>query len=115
MLVLLSLECLLIFIFIILDIFYFYIFFESTLPLLFIFIGIGGNKYKIKASYYIFIYTMLGSLFLLISILFVLKILGGTDFYQLFKSNINFFFQTYIFIGFFIAFAVKAPTILLNN
>jgi NADH-ubiquinone oxidoreductase chain 4 len=114
-LLLIFLECLLIFLFLTLDIFYFYVFFESTLPLLFIFIGIGGNKFKIKASYYIFLYTMLGSLFLLLSILFVIKILGGTDFYNLFNSNINFLLQIYIFIGFFIAFAVKTPTILLNN
>jgi NADH-ubiquinone oxidoreductase chain 4 len=80
-----------------------------TLPCLFLFIGIGGNKFKIKASYYIFIYTMFGSLFLLISILYIIKIFGNTDFYSLFKNNLNYIHQSYIFIGLFLAFAVKTP------
>jgi NADH-ubiquinone oxidoreductase chain 4 len=107
--ILLLLEILLIILFIILDFFYFFILFEMTLPCLFLFIGIGGNKFKIKASYYIFIYTMFGSLFLLISILYIIKIFGNTDFYSLFKNNLNYIHQSYIFIGLFLAFAVKTP------
>ena len=99
----------------ILDIFYFYIFFEATLPPLFMLIGLGGTRYKIKASFYIFIYTLLGSLFLLLSILDILNRLGATDFNFLFKSNIDFINQKYLFIRIFIALAVKTPTILLNN
>jgi NADH-ubiquinone oxidoreductase chain 4 len=113
-LILLILEILLIILFSVLDIFYFYIIFELTLPCLFILIGLAGNRYKIKASLYIFIYTMLGSLFLLISILFIIKIFGSTDFFSLFNNNINNLHQSYIFIGLFIAFAVKTPLLPLH-
>jgi len=113
-LILLILEILLIILFSVLDIFYFYIIFELTLPCLFILIGLAGNRYKIKASLYIFIYTMLGSLFLLISILFIIKIFGSTDFFSLFNNNINNLHQSYIFIGLLIAFAVKTPLLPLH-
>lgn len=110
----LLLEILLIILFMLVDILSFFIIFEITLPCLFLFIGIGGNKSKINASFYIFIYTMLGSLFLLVSILFILNIIGGTDFYSLFNSNFSYIYQSYIFIGMFIAFAVKTPLLPLH-
>jgi NADH-ubiquinone oxidoreductase chain 4 len=57
---------------------------------------------------------MLGSLFLLISILFIIKIFGSTDFFSLFNNNINNLHQSYIFIGLLIAFAVKTPLLPLH-
>ena len=56
-----------------------------------------------------------GSLFLLLSILSTSSIMGSTDFDTLFKLNFEYKTQIFLFIGIFIAFAVKTPTIFLNN
>jgi NADH-ubiquinone oxidoreductase chain 4 len=67
----LILETLLILVFIVLDTFLFYIFFESTLIPLFLLIGIYGSKDKVRASFYLFLYTLAGSLLLLLAILYI--------------------------------------------
>jgi len=93
----------------------FYIFFESILPPLFILIGLFGSENKVRASFYLFLYTLLGSLFLLLSILSISSIMATTDFDALSKSKINYSTQLFLFYGIFIAFAVKTPTIFLNT
>jgi NADH-ubiquinone oxidoreductase chain 4 len=115
LIIMLLLETLLIAVFLVLDILLFYIFFESTLPPLFLLIGLFGSNNKVRASFYIFLYTLWGSLFLLLCILSIYSIIGSTDFDVLFKTNFNYFTQIFLFIGIFIAFAVKTPTIFLNN
>jgi NADH-ubiquinone oxidoreductase chain 4 len=111
----LLLESLLLVVFMALDIMLFYIFFESILPPLFILIGMYGSDNKVTASYYLFLYTLWGSLFLLLSILTTSSIMGSTDLDTLFKVNFEYTTQIFLFIGIFIAFAVKTPTIFLNN
>ena len=113
--IILLLETLLLAVFLVLDILLFYIFFESILPPLFILIGLFGSSNKVRASYYFFLYTLLGSLFLLLSILTMSSIMGTTDFDALFKTNFNYSTQLFLFYGIFIAFAVKTPTIFLNS
>jgi NADH-ubiquinone oxidoreductase chain 4 len=113
--ILLLLETLLLLVFLVLDILLFYISFESTLPPLFLLIGLYGSSNKVRASFYLFLYTLLGSLFLLLSILTIYSIMGTTDYYALFKTNFNYLSQLFLFCGIFIAFAVKTPTIFLNN
>jgi len=71
----LLLETLLLAVFMVLDIFLFYIFFESILPPLFVLIGLFGSSNKVRASFYLFLYTLLGSLFLLLSILVLYSIM----------------------------------------
>ena len=115
LIIILLLETLLLAVFLVLDILFFYIFFESILPPLFILIGLFGSKYKVRASYYFFLYTLWGSLFLLLSILSMYSIMGTTDFDGLFKADFDYKLQLIIFSGIFIAFAVKTPTIFLNN
>lgn len=115
LIIILLLETLLLTVFMALDIMLFYIFFESILPPLFILIGIFGSDNKISASYYLFLYTLWGSLFLLLSILSTSFNMGSTDFDTLFKINFEYTTQIFLFIGIFIAFAVKTPTIFLNN
>ena len=110
----LFLETLLLTVFIALDILLFYIFFESILPPLFILIGVFGSDNRIKASFYLFLYTLFGSLFLLLSILAMSTIISTTDYDTLFKGNIFYITQLFLFYGIFIAFAVKTPTIFLN-
>jgi NADH-ubiquinone oxidoreductase chain 4 len=113
--IILLLETLLLGVFLVLNIFLFYVFFESILIPLFILIGVYGSNNKVRASFYLFLYTLLGSLFLLLSILFMLTLTGATDFDVLFKTNLNYSTQLILFYGIFIAFAVKTPVIFLNT
>jgi NADH-ubiquinone oxidoreductase chain 4 len=113
--IILLLETLLLAVFLVLDILLFYIFFESILPPLFILIGLFGSSNKVRASFYLFLYTLFGSLFLLLSILTMSSIMGTTDFDALYKTNFNYSTQLFLFYGIFIAFAVKTPTIFLNT
>jgi NADH-ubiquinone oxidoreductase chain 4 len=115
LIIMLLLETLLLAVFLVLDMLFFYIFFESILPPLFILIGLFGSKNKVRASFYFFLYTLWGSLFLLLSILAMSSIMGTTDFDALFKTNFDYQTQIYLFLGIMIAFAVKTPTIFLNN
>jgi NADH-ubiquinone oxidoreductase chain 4 len=115
LIIILLLETLLLGVFLVLDIFLFYVFFESILPPLFILVGIFGSKNRVRAGFYLFLYTLLGSLFLLLSIITIYSIMGTTDFDSLYKTNFNYSTQLFLFYGIFIAFAVKTPTIFLNT
>nr|YP_009868574.1 NADH dehydrogenase subunit 4 [Ophiocordycipitaceae sp.]QKG63765.1 NADH dehydrogenase subunit 4 [Ophiocordycipitaceae sp.] len=115
LIIMLLLEGLLLGVFMTLDIMLFYIFFESILPPLFILIGIYGSDNKIRASRYLFLYTLWGSLFLLLSILSIWSTEGSTYYDTLFKLNFGYQMQIFLFIGIFIAFAVKTPVYGLNN
>lgn len=115
LIIMLLLESLLLGVFLSLDMLLFYIFFESTLPPLFLLIGLYGSSNKVRASYYIFLYTLWGSLFLLLSILTIYSIMGTVDYDVLFKANFDYFTQIFLFVGIFISFAVKTPVIFLNN
>jgi NADH-ubiquinone oxidoreductase chain 4 len=113
--IILLLESLLIVDFLVLDMLLFYVFFESILPPLFILIGLFGSNNRVRASFYFFLYTLLGSLFLLLSILIITTMMGITDFDTIYKDNISYLIQLFLFYGMFIAFAVKTPTIFLNS
>ena len=115
LIIILLLETLLLCVFLVLDILLFYIFFESILPPLFILIGSFGSSNRVRASFYLFLYTLLGSLFLLLSIVTMSSIIGTTDFDALYKTNLNYYTQFFLFCGIFIAFAVKTPVIILNT
>jgi len=115
LLIILLLEASLLTVFLVLDILMFYIFFESILAPLFILIGLYGSSEKVRASFYFFLYTLLGSLFMLLSIVSVLSFIGSTSFDILSKTNFIFISQVFLFIGIFIAFAVKTPVIYLNS
>lgn len=111
----LLLETLLLSVFLVLDGLLFYIFFESILPPLFLLIGLFGSINKVRASFYLFLYTLLGSLFMLLAILTMSTTMGFTDFDALYKTNFIYYTQLFLFIGIFIAFAVKTPTIFFNT
>lgn len=113
--IILLLETLLLAVFLVLDIFLFYVFFESTLIPLFLLIGLFGSDNKVRASLYLFLYTLFGSLFLLLAILTMSSLMGTTDFDALSKVNFNHSTQMYLFYGIFLAFAVKTPVIFLNT
>lgn len=113
--IILLLESLLLAVFLVLDILLFYVFFESILPPLFLLIGLFGSTNKVRASYYLFLYTLFSSLFMLLSILTMSSLMGTTDFDALSKANFKYVTQLFLFYGIFIAFAVKTPTIFLNT
>jgi NADH-ubiquinone oxidoreductase chain 4 len=115
LMLILLLETLLLAVFLVLDIFLFYVFFESILPPLFILIGLFGSNNRVRAGFYLFLYTLAGSLFLLLSILSIYSITGTTDLDALYKTNLDYNTQLYLFYGIFIAFAVKTPVIFLNT
>ena len=112
----LILETLQLALFLVLDLLLFYIFFESVLPILFIVIIVyGSGEFRYRSANLFFLYTLFGSLFLLLSILTISSIMGTTDFDALYKTNFNYSTQLFLFYGIFIAFAVKTPTIFLNT
>lgn len=107
---LLIIEFLLVLSFTTLDLLYFYIFFETLLIPMVLYIGIKGSRArKIKAAYYFFLYTVFGSLFMLIGIFYVYYLLGSTHFFILLNSNLTMAQQLVIWLLFFMAFAVKMP------
>ena len=77
LIIILLLETLLLAVFLVLDVLLFYIFFESILIPLFLLIGIFGSYNKIRAGFYLFLYTLFGSLFLLLAILSMSSIMGA--------------------------------------
>lgn len=113
--ILLLLETLLLLIYAVLDLMMFYIFFESILAPLFLLIGIFGSTDKQRASFYFFLYTFLGSLFMLLSIISVSYLTGCTDISIITTNDFLYMTQLFIFLGIFIAFAVKTPVIYLNG
>ena len=106
----LVLETLQILTFVALDLLLFYIFFESVLPILFIIIIVyGSGANKVRSALLLFLYTLLGSLPMLLSILSIQSIVGSTDFLYLSLLDINLDSQKILWLGFFIAFAIKTP------
>jgi len=88
----------------------FYIFFESVLiPLFFIVIIWGGSEKKYRAAFLLFLYTLAGSLFMLLAILFIYQNTGSTDFLVLSLYDFNLDYQKILWLAFFISFAVKTP------
>lgn len=106
----LLLETLQIGVFIVLDLILFYIFFESVLPVLFLIIMIyGSGEARIRSALLLFLYTLAGSLFMLLVILQIYSYVGSTDFQIISLSDINLNNQKILWLGFFVAFAVKTP------
>jgi len=106
----LILETLQILAFVSLDLLLFYIYFESVLPIIFIVIVLFGHgKDRFRSAFLLFLYTLAGSLFMLLSILLLYSYLGSTDFQLISLYEISLESQKFIWLGFFIAFAVKTP------
>lgn len=73
-----------------LDLFYFYVFFESLLIPRFILIGVwGARERKIKAAYYFFLYTLLGSLVMLFGVLYLYLIVGSTNYFVILNTPLD--------------------------
>ena len=106
----LVLETLQIAVFVVLDLFLFYIFFESVLPILFILILVyGSGENRVRSALLFFLYTLAGSLFMLLAILHIYSNIGSTDFTIISLTEISLESQKVLWLGFFLAFAVKTP------
>jgi NADH-quinone oxidoreductase subunit M len=88
----------------------FYVFFEATLIPMYLIIGIWGGPNKIYAAFKFFLYTLLGSLLLLVALIYLYTKSGGSfDIATWHKLPLAGGVQTFIFFAFFSAFAVKVP------
>lgn len=104
-------ELFLILIFSVLDIFIFYIFYEAILIPVFLMIGIWGSRErKIRAFYLFFFYTLIGSFFMLLAILYIYNKVGTLNVENVYYyKNFSFIEECYLWLAFSLSFAVKIP------
>jgi NADH-quinone oxidoreductase subunit M len=105
----LVLETLMIGVFCALDLVLFYLFFEGGLIPMFLIIGIWGGKRRIYASFKFFLYTLAGSLLMLLAVMAMYGVAGTTDITVLLKTNFPASMQKWLWLAFFASFAVKMP------
>ena len=99
-------------VFSIMDILGFYILFEGILIPMFLIIGIWGSREeKVKAAFYFFFYTLIGSLLMLLSIFKIYSLTGTTNYLSLLNIEIPSSLQFWLFLGFFASLSVKIPMI----
>jgi NADH-quinone oxidoreductase subunit M len=91
------------------DLFLFYIFFEAGLIPMYLIIGIWGGADRIYASYKFFLYTLLGSVLMLIAMLWMAREAGTTSIPVLMVYDFDPQVQTWLWLAFFASFAVKMP------
>jgi NADH-quinone oxidoreductase subunit M len=91
------------------DLFLFYIFFEGGLIPMYFIIGIWGGAERIKASYKFFLYTLFGSVLMLIAMLYMRSVAGTTSIPALMAYDFSKEAQTLLFLAFLASFAVKLP------
>jgi NADH-quinone oxidoreductase subunit M len=91
------------------DLFLFYIFFEAGLIPMYLIIGIWGGADRIYASYKFFLYTLLGSVLMLVAMLWMVQFAGTTDIPTLMATDFPVQVQNWLFLAFFASFAVKMP------
>lgn len=108
----LIMEFFLIGVFCVLDLLLFYIFFESVLIPMFLIIGIWGSRErKIRAAYFFFLYTLLGSVLMLLSVLYIYYQVGTTDYEVLLSFSFSSLEQKIMWFAFFASFATKVPMV----
>jgi NADH-ubiquinone oxidoreductase chain 4 len=111
LIIMLLLETLLIAVFTVKDILLFYIFFESILPPLFLLIGLFGSLKKVRASFHLFLYTLFGSLAMLLAFLTMYYLTGTTDLEVLSSRRFSFDLQKILWLAIFFSFMIKFPLV----
>jgi NADH-quinone oxidoreductase subunit M len=91
------------------DMMLFYIFFEAGLIPMYLIIGIWGGADRIYASYKFFLYTLLGSVLMLIAMLWMIQFAGTADIPTLLRTDFPVAAQNWLWLAFFASFAVKMP------
>src|SRR5210317_2385419 len=109
MIAFLVLETMMVGMFVSLDMLMFYLFFEAVLIPMFLIIGIWGGARRVYAAFKFFLYTLLGSVLMLIAIISIYWISGTTDITQLYELGIDTKYQNLLWLAFFSSFAVKTP------
>jgi NADH-quinone oxidoreductase subunit M len=109
MIAFLVLETLMLGVFCALDLMLFYIFFEAGLIPMFIIIGVWGGKRRVYASFKFFLYTLLGSVLMLLAMMAMYWQAGTTDIPALMEHGFPAGMQTWLWLAFFASFAVKMP------
>ena len=110
MIAFLLLETLMIGVFCALDLVLFYLFFEGGLIPMFVIIGVWGGKRRVYASFKFFLYTLLGSVLMLLAMMAMYMQSGTTDIVELLaSSDFPASMQTWLWLAFFASFAVKMP------
>jgi NADH-quinone oxidoreductase subunit M len=109
MIAFLALQSLMIGVFCALDLVLFYTFFEGGLIPMFLIIGIWGGKRRVYASFKFFLYTLLGSVLMLLAILWMYLDAGTTDIEVLLTHHFPVAMQAFLWLAFFASFAVKMP------
>ena len=109
MIAFLVLETLMIGVFCALDLVLFYVFFEGGLIPMFLIIGVWGGKRRVYASFKFFLYTLLGSVLMLLAIMAMYWQAGTTDIPTLLTHKFPAGMQTWLWLAFFASFAVKMP------
>ncbi len=109
MIAFLVLETLMIGVFSALDIFLFYVFFEGGLIPMYLIIGVWGGVNRIYASFKFFLYTLLGSVLMLVAVLYMYMEAGTTDIPALMTHHFDAGIQNWLWLAFFASFAVKMP------
>ena len=92
-----------------LDLVVFYLFFEAGLIPMFLIIGIWGGARRVYSAFKFFLYTLLGSVLMLVAIISIYWITGTTDVVQLYEIGIDVKYQNLLWLAFFSSFAVKTP------
>ncbi len=92
-----------------LDLVVFYLFFEAGLIPMFIIIGIWGGPKRVYSAFKFFLYTLLGSVLMLVAIISIYWISGTTDVIKLYELGIDVKYQNLLWLAFFSSFAVKTP------
>ena len=106
---LLVMETMMIGVFSSLDLLLFYLFFEAGLIPMFLIIGIWGGIRRVYSAFKFFLYTLFGSVFMLVAIIFIYMETGTTDIEELLNLDISTNYQYWLWLGFFASFAVKTP------
>src|SRR5690606_9245391 len=109
MIAFLILEAIMIGVFCALDLVLFYVFFEASLVPMFIIIGVWGGKRRVYASFKFFLYTLLGSVLMLLAMMAMFWSAGTTDIPTLLTHDFPASLQTWLWLAFFASFAVKMP------
>ena len=105
----LLMETMMIGVFCSLDLVIFYIFFEAGLIPMFLIIGIWGGDRRVYAAFKFFLYTLLGSVLMLVAIISIYWITGTTDVIKLYELGVDTKYQNLLWLAFFSSFAVKTP------
>ena len=109
LIVILVMESLMIGVFCSLDLVIFYLFFEGGLIPMFLIIGIWGGSRRVYSAFKFFLFTLLGSVLMLLAIITIYWTSGTTDIIHLYELGIDWKYQNLLWLAFFSSFAVKTP------